>query len=249
MIGDKSVFSRIDVIVSADSRYGDSDCGETSDALRLELHSKPRKSVFVSEVTNGDIFCGLLNYGVAHQMRDRIDYSMILSIGVADYLTSENIGPMLKALEQGARVTGLALSELAPSILDGRIANTLAIWDTVALMTVGAFDLRAAKPLKDDRLAQYVRGWSEEKGEVFYNSAGVEEIIPLARLVKIFGPCIAPVAPVTGACWVVSDDPDVQKREKAKLGTKMERQMMWALSEGVDFSFLKGGVMPEYRTK
>lgn len=243
----RHVFSRIDVLISADDRYGDSDCGGTAEALRAELDLNPRNNVFVSEVKHGDIFCGLLNYGVAHQVRDRIDYSMVLSVGVAGYLTRENLSPMLDALEKGARVTGLALSELAPSILDGRIANTFAIWDSVALMTVGAFDLRAAKPLRDDRLAQYVRGWSPEKGEVFYNSAGVEEIIPLVRLVKTFGPCIAPILPESGARWVVSDDPDVQKRERSKLGTKFERQMMWAVSEGVDLSFLKGGVMPQYR--
>jgi hypothetical protein len=243
-VGGKKVFSRIDILVSADDRFGDSDCGLTADALRLA----PRKGVFVSEVRNGDIFCGLLNYGVSHQMRDRIDYSMIMSIGVGEYLVEENVRPMLDALHSGARVTGLALSELAPSILDGRIANTFAIWDTVSLMTIGGFDLRAAKAPKDDRLAQYVRGWSDEKGEVYYQSSGVEEIIPLVRLIKVFGSCIAPIVPVSGAKWVVSDDPEVQKRERAKLGTKTERQMMWALSESVDFSFIKGGVIPEYRS-
>lgn len=239
------IFSRIDVLVSADSRFGDSDCGETAAALRPALAS--HRSVVVSEVSHGDIFCGLLNYGIAHQMRDRIDYTMVLSSGVKDYLTKENMTAMLSALEAGARVTGLAIAELAPSIMDGRIANTAAIWDNVSLMTVGGFDLRAAKPLRDDRLADWVRGWSEEKGEVFYNAAGVEEMIPLARLIKTFGACIAPIMPVTGARWVVSDDPDVQKREAGKLGTKFERQMRWCVAEDVDFSFLRGGVMPAYR--
>lgn len=235
------IFSRVDVLVSADARYGDSDCGETAPALRTALSGT--KKVFVSEVRHGDIYCGLLNYGISLQTRDRIDYSMILSFGVADYLVQENVETMLEALEKGALVTGLALSELAPSIVEGRIANTFAIWDNVALMTVGGFDLRAAKQPKDDRLALYVRGWSEERGEVFYNAAGVEEIIPLVRLVKTFGPCIAPVEPVTGGRWVVSDDPDVQKREQSKLGTKFERQMRWCVAEDVDFSFLRGGVL------
>jgi hypothetical protein len=261
-IDGKCVFSRIDVLVSADERYGDTDCGLTEEALAVAKTKYAEKfldnnvdipSVFtnskVSVVRNGDIFCGMLNYGVAHQMRDRIDYSMILSGGVKDYLTTENVTMMLSALEAGARVTGLAITELAPSILDGRIANTCAIWDNVSLMTVGGFDLRAAKPLKDDRLADYVRGWSSEKGEVFYNAAGVEEIFPLVRLVKTFGPCIAPIQPVTGARWEVSNDPDVQKREQSKLGTKFERQMRWLVAEDVDASFLKGGVMSEYRNQ
>lgn len=256
VIEDMKVFSRIDVLVSADSRYGDVDCGETLSAMRLfverlepEYASLLMKNVHLAEIRHGDIFCGMLNYGVVKQMRDRIDYTMILSTGVKDYLTVDNLVAMLSALEQGARVTGLAISELAPSILDGRVANTFAIWDNLSLMTVGGFDLRAGKPLKDDRLADYVRGWSEEKGEVFYNSAGVEEIIPLVRMVKLFGPCIAPTQPINGVRWVVSNDPDVQKREQAKLGTKYERQMRWAVTENVDFSFIRGGVLPEYRQK
>ncbi len=256
-INGRRVFSRVDVLVSADARYGDTDCGDTLRALENffdsgdagESRGHFRRDVHIAEVQNGDIFCGMLNYGVAHQMRDRVDYSMILSIGVRDYLTEENMQTMLEALEKGAKVTGLAITELAPSILDGRIANTAAIWDNVSLMTVGGFDLRAAKPLKDDRLADYVRGWSVEKGEVFYNAAGVEEIFPLVRMVKLFGHCIAPVLPQTRARWEVSNDPDVKRREQAKLGTKYERQMRWLVAEDVDFSFLKGGVMPEYKNQ
>ncbi|MBX4195807.1 hypothetical protein KW796_02545 [Candidatus Parcubacteria bacterium] len=260
----KLVFSRIDVLVSADDRYGDTDCGLTREAIEKALaedrqeaidyaiqrdqpHPGGLDTIHVAEVGNGDIFCGMLNYGIAKQVRDRIDYTMILSFQVMKYLTVENVEPMLTALEAGARVAGLALTELAPSILDGRIANTFAIWDNISLLTVGGFDLRAAKPLKDDRLADYVRGWSAEKGEVFYNSAGVEEMFPLIRMIKLFGPCTAPIHPVTGGRWEVSNDPDVQKREQSKLGTKFERQMRWAVAEDVDFSFLRGGVMPEYR--
>lgn len=242
------VFSRVDVLVSADHRFGDTDCGETASALKQVL-AGVYKNTYTSEVHHGDIFCGMLNYGVAHQIRDRIDYSMILSIGVKDYLTAENMKAMLDALEAGARVTGLAITELAPSIMDGRIANTCAIWDNVSLMTVGGFDLRASKPLKDDRLMNYVRGWSPEKGETFYAAAGVEEMIPIIRLIKNFEPCVAPIVPVTGAPWVVSSDPEVQKREQSKLGTKFERQMRCAVAEDVDFSFIRGGVMKEYRSK
>lgn len=251
MIDGRQVFSRIDIMVSADSHYGDTDCGLTREELIKNVFTVNRQinQIHISEISHGDIYCGMLNYGVANQMRDRIDFSMILSSGIKNYITSENISAMLEALEKGAKVTGLAITELAPSILDGRIANTCAIWHNVSLITVGGFDLRASKPLKDDRLANYIRGWSLEKGEVFYNAAGVEEIFPLIRLIKNFGPCIAPILPVTGARWEVSNDPDVQKRELSKLGTKFERQMRWAVMEDVDFSFIKGGVMPEYRKK
>ncbi|MEK7599139.1 MAG: hypothetical protein AAB474_01650 [Patescibacteria group bacterium] len=251
IIGGRQVFSRIDILVSADNRYGDTDCGLTREALLKKIDQLINKNkIYVTEISHGDIYCGMLNRGVADQMLYGLEFSMILSSGVKDYLTFENMTAMLEALERGARVTGLAITELAPSILEGRIANTCAIWDNISLMTVNGFDLRAAKPLKDDRLANYVRGWSLEKGEVFYHAAGVEEILPLIRLIKHFGgPCIAPILPVTGARWEVSDDPDVQKREINKLGTKFERQMRWAVMEDVDLSFIKGGVMPEYRVK
>lgn len=254
------LFSRIDVLVSADDRYGDTDCGGTAKAVRDHLEEEIREEyrwqqehdsiatsekikIVIREVKNGDIFCGMLNYGVAKQMRDRIDYTMILSIGAREYLTAKNMEAMLLALAAGAKVTGLAITELAPSIMEGRIANTCAIWDNIDLMTVGGFDLRAAKALKDDRLVDYVRGWSEEKGEVFYAASGVEEIIPLVRMIKLFGACIAPIMPLTGARWEVSKDPDVQKREQSKLGTKYERQMRWVVAENVDFSFIRGGVV------
>lgn len=250
-------FSRIDVLVLADSHYEDSDCGETMKALlgwrdALEpAYIRTHLSgghIHFSEVTQGDIYCAVLNHGIAHQMLDGdIDYSMILSSGVKDYLTVENMRAMLEALEKGARVTGLAITELAPSILDGRIANTCAIWDNVSLMTVGGFDLRASKPRKDSSFRTKVHGWAPDKQEFVYDAAGVEEIFPLVKMVKLFGPCIAPILPVTGARWVVSDDPDVQKRETGKLGTKFERQMRWLAAEDVDLSFLKGGIMPEYR--
>src|SRR6185436_17324721 len=75
VIEGKSVFSRIDVLVSADGRYGDTDCGDTPRALNQAIDGAYRNT-YVSEVKCGDIFCGMLNYGVAHQMRDRIDYTM-----------------------------------------------------------------------------------------------------------------------------------------------------------------------------
>lgn len=226
------VFSRIDVLISADKRYGDTDCGSTARRLRDELGEFHPRAAEVYEVRYGDIFCGLLNYGVAKQMRDHIDYSMILSTGVKDYLTAENMQAMLLALEVGAKVTGLAITELAPSILDGRIANTCAIWHNESLMTVGGFDLMARKPkIGEDK-----------------KNAGVEEIPPLLRMTELFGPCIAPVVPSTGAKWVIPDNPDVRSREEKKLASKLERQQMHATALGYPdvVEALKAGVMSGY---
>ena len=253
-------FRRVDILISADSRFGDSDCGGTAFALRRTFgQARPGyRSVFVSEVTKGDIYCGLLNYGIATQVRHGVDYSVILSSGVQSYATPETFGAMGEAAGNGARVIGVVVDELSESIRAGRIANTFAMWHNVSLMAVGGFDLRAAKPRKDDRLARYLRGWSREQkekdgnGEVFYNFAGVEEIIPLVRLIDTYGPCIAPIVP-QGAVkqWVTPDpvsNPEGYARHLKKLGTKFERQAAFAAMERVDLSFLKGGVMPEYRT-
>jgi len=75
------------------------------------------------------------------------------------------------------RASGVAINELTPSVLEGRLANTFCLWDNLALLSVGGFDLRAAKPQRIER-AHYMRGWSKDKGEVFYHLAGVEEVIP-----------------------------------------------------------------------
>jgi hypothetical protein len=247
-IENKQLFSKINILVSADNRYGDTDCGQTIHALRdwkWEKEFNP-KILHISEIKHGDIYCGMLNYGISHQMRERIDYSVILSSGVHEYLTPMNMEAIIKAHEQGARVVGIAITELTDSILAGRIANTFASWHNESLVTVGGFDLRASKPLKDDRLARYIRGWSKDKGEVFYNAAGVEEIIPLIRLIKLFGACIVPIRPQDPGAkiWTLSCDPEVRLRDQKKMATKYERQAIWAHEEDVDFSFIEGGILP-----
>lgn len=66
-VSEKSVFSRIDLLVSSDQDFLDSDCGLTAERLRTrvlnEYHGRP---VHVLEISKGDIFCTLLNYGIAN---------------------------------------------------------------------------------------------------------------------------------------------------------------------------------------
>jgi len=52
-----------------------------------------------------------------------------------------------------------------------------------------------------------MRGWSKDKGEVFYHLAGVEEVIPLVRLVETYGPCIVPVMPEGEGTQIPRTDP------------------------------------------
>jgi len=250
------VIRRIDVLVWADPRYKDADCGKTTAALRDTFRCEPAtqrevNAVRIHEVAHGDLFCGLLNYGIGLQLRDRVDYSLVVSPDARSYLTPESLRKMCEAAANGARAVGLAISELEQSILDGRLANTFAMWDTVSLVSVGGFDLRAVKPV-DERLAHYMRGWSPEAGEVYYHLAGVEEVIPLARLAATYGPCIAPILPQGEGVqrYQVPDpaaSPELWKRHVSKMGTKLERQAALLASVGFDPSYLNGGIMPAYR--
>ena len=244
-----TLFSRIDVLVWADKRYPDSDCGGTVSALNENTMFRACRRVHNFE--SGDLFCGILNYGIAKQMRDRIDYTMIASTEAIDYLNDVNVDSMLVALEHGARATGVAINELTESVMAGRLANTMCMWDTVALMSVGGFDFRAAKPM-NDKNAHYLRGMSPEGKEVYYPLAGVEEVIPLARLVDTYGPCLAPILP-WGVARYQLPDPALQSelyaRHMKKFGTKLERQTALLSSVGYDLSYLAGGVMPEYRNQ
>jgi hypothetical protein len=245
----RPLIQRIDVLVWSDQNYKDSDCGQT--AAELKKRFRNEKNLYVSEVRNSDIFCGILNYGVAHQIRHGVDYSIIVSAEAFSYMTPETMEKMVEAACHGARAVGVAINELSDSILDGRIANTFAMWHNESLLTIGGFDLKAAKPT-DDRSAHYMQGWNVVEGNVYYQLAGVEEIISLARLVKTFGPCIAPILPEgQGAQRYQSPDkitqPQLWLRHISKMGTKIERQSSLAASIDCDLSYIRGGVIPEYR--
>jgi hypothetical protein len=245
-IGGKHVFSSIQVLIAADKSRIDYDCGETGPALKRTLKDMGIRSAEVHEVQNGDLFCGVLNYGTSFLLRRSIDYVGILSHGAVDYLTADNMSGMLAAFENGARATGLAIEELQPSILAGRLANTLAFWDAIALMSVGGFDLRAAQPALSDKTAPYMRG---NGSDLYYPLAGVEEIIPLIRLTATHGKCIAPIMPTGQAQWKAPDpvaDPEGAARHHKKMGTKFERQAALAASVGADLSYLQYGVMEQY---
>lgn len=249
IVDNVQVVRRIDVLVWTDKSYKDSDCGKTAPALREEL--KEEKSVHVCEVDDADIFCGILNKGVFYQSRKGIDYSIIVSAEAFSYMTPETMSDMVDAACKGARAIPVAITELTQSILEGRGANTFMMWHNESLMTYGGFDPRAAKPA-DDRTAHYLKGWSEEKGDVYYHLAGVEEVIPLARIVDKHKTCIAPIIPRgEGVKHYVVPDPATQSelwaRHISKMGTKIERQSAHLAAIGFDISHLKGGVMPEYR--
>jgi len=243
----KPVFRKIDVLVWMDQRYELRDCGKTADAMRKALHYE---NVRVHKVEHGDLFCATLNYGIAIQ---KTDYSMIASAEARTYLNQATMERVVQALCDGARVSGVAINELTQSILEGRIANTFAIWHRISLITAGGFDLSAAMPY-DMELAYFVRGYNEQGNKVFYHKSGVEEMIPLAELVKNWDACIAPVLPCQDDGTEVRYEepnavtqPELYERYVSKMGTKWKRQIINLLSVNCDDSHLKGGVMEAYR--
>lgn len=251
----RPTISRIDLLVSSDPDYEDTDCGLMAGRLREVIaHEFPDENVFVSEIKKGDIYCMLLNYGVATQLEDRIPFSFIISHRTSCYVTEENINALLAAMYTKARVAGLILPEMKEVIRKGRVLNTFAIWHNKSLVTVGGFDLRSAKPgLVHAHLKEKVTGISHEKakrhgdGTVEYHVAGCEEIIPEVRLVRFFGPCIQVFSPsenTASECEIPLDvDPKGYHRHLAKLATKEERQRRFAAMEGVDLEFIERGLM------
>ncbi len=249
VVAGKPVFSRIDVLIYADKRFPDHDCGKTYPAM--VKHFKENKLVFIEEGP-GDIFCGLGNYGFVLEARHRCDYSVTFSPDAYAYMTTETVEAMIEAACKGARGIGVVLNELRESVLEGRLCGTFAMWHITSMLSVGGLDLRAARPT-DDRSAHYLQGWSADKGDfVFYPLAGVEEMFPCVRMVETFGPCLAPVMPLgEGVPAYEAPDPvkqpDLYERHLRKMGTKFERQVAHLATLGRDSSYLKGGVMPAYR--
>lgn len=253
-IDNRPIFSRIDFLVSNDNRFDDSDCGLTADYLRGQIRARYAGApVSVLDVKNGDIFCMLLDYGIVNQLEDRVSYSLILSHGISEYVTQEHIEALVAAMYCKARVAGLAISEIGGLVEKGRVANTCALWHNKSLMTVGGFDLRAARPERAHlHLHKKVTGESQEKAvkygtsNVEYVLAGCEEIIPLVRFLKFFGPSVAIVKPHQQYAWRVGDDGSdtvMHQRHLAKLATKELRQSHMAALENVSVDILEKGII------
>lgn len=249
VIDGKMRIDSVDVLVWADQRFLNSktkpDCGKTAQALREAFPSQ----IKVREVRNGDLFCGVLNYGVAFQTRNRVDYSLILSPEAFPYINRETFTTVIDAAANGALAIGVAIDELRESILEGRIANTFALWHNISLMTVGGFDCRAELP-EDDRFAYYFRGWEGEPTNTVLS--GVEEVRPLARMVQTFGSCIAPIVPqgeINGGYQIPDPQkqPELFERHVRKMRSKTERQSALLADIGFNLSYLKGGVTSEYQ--
>lgn len=251
-IGQIKVFSRIDFLVSSDSRFEDCDVADITQKLREKISTTfpDEKHIRVLEIKQGDIFCILLNYGIVNQLEDRVPYSFIISHTADRYITQENISTMLSAMQNKARVAGLQIDTLKEQIAKGRVINTFIVWHNKSLLSVGGFDLRAAKPLKGHVCKTVTGVCSYEKATTFtkreYHIAGCEEVIPLIRMINIFGKCISPIpATNTEKIWGPDSisDPEGYERHLNKIATKTERQEHFAKLMGVTTDYLQDGIL------
>jgi len=235
-----NVFKFVDILIPVDKRYPSSDCGLTASLIREAYSSQKR--VRVHELM-GDLFCSLLNDGILIQFESKVRYSMIVSPDAHEYLTEENVRRMFSCIEEkGSLAVGLAINELRESILDGFIANTIALWHNKSLMSVGGFNLISAET-ENDKRTHYLEGSDQDGKIVFYPIKGVEEVIPLAYMVKKYGRCISAVEPLGVGHYEVIADEDLQKRHYAKMATKRDRQDELLSLVGFHSSIIKNGLV------
>lgn len=246
------VISRVDVVVWNNPLYKDrADCGKTYDAMK-DVFAHWGVTTEVHHLTSGDLFCSALSFGVMQQAVHGCDYTVIASAEALSYMTDETMENVVKAAADGARAVGVAISELTPSVMRGRLANTFCMWHNVSLAQVGMFDKRA-EMMQEPEHGEWAHGWEPTKGPVKYPKSGVEEILPLCRMWREFGECTASVLPAgEGVQHYQMPDPATNRvewdRQQAKWLTKEARQISLAESAGFKISAVEGAVMEQYRT-
>lgn len=212
-------FGRIVVLIPEDD-----DCGTTYDALSAELSGTMPENTSIYR-PSGKYNSGALNSGITSLLVPSHSPAFIVSNKALEYLVAENVQKILAAFNENALVAGLAIRDSAVAgekdegylgVLSGRISNTFAAWDTVALNAVGNFD----------------------------SVIGVEEIAPIVRLIKAHGPCVAPIIP-TGQAGVSISALRAQHHDFV-ITTKRTRQEQEAERAGGSFEFITQGILPGY---
>jgi len=255
-----SIYSQVNIVVQNDPRYIDCDCGLTAQALRRVKQSWEvgglAQRVLVQECLSGDLYVGNNNFALREQREAGLDYIQFLSPGLLDYFVWENMAQVLEALEKGARGVGVAMEPHRESILkQGFLLDTFDIFHIESLMSVGGYDVLAAQPTRLEKarketspLFSLLTDPETGEEEYVYAYAGVEEMVPIIRLVRKYGRCIAPIDPKVKGVWKIPAGEAAQKRERLKNLSKTDRQRRVCEVEGVPLDFvLTHGVMEDYR--
>ncbi|MBI4692182.1 MAG: hypothetical protein HY773_01940 [Candidatus Terrybacteria bacterium] len=196
----------------------DYDCGKTKDFFKKGF-------LKFKDISQPDILecpgyhsSGALNKAIAVIQKSG-DYThvAIVSNKASGYLVPETIKAITDAINTGAKVVGVIVDEI---ICESRIQNTFAVWDIEALMTLD------------------IPG--------FDNETGIEEIAPIVRLIRKYGPCIAVLNPTVGKLNIRTDGKD---RHHEVITTKQERQEIEVKRVNTDFDFIQKGIMKGYPKK
>lgn len=161
--------------------------------------------------------CEVLNEGVG-QLEFTDSNALIVSGKAMSYLTPAVMHGIDQAFADGALVAGLAIDELRDVVLSGRLQNTFAVWHIDALRGIGGFDSRT----------------------------GVEEVAPLARLVKEYGKCIAPLD-VAGGTLDIAESDTARARHAEVMSTKLSRQLAECERVGSSFDEIRSGILSGYQ--
>ena len=190
----------------------DHDCGLTAPALTAAARAYDASVVSVIE-PSGHHSMEALNQGV-RKIYPHASHALIVSGKAMSYLTKEVLTAFDAVSARGAKVAGLALPELADIVSSGRIQNTFAAWNLDALIRVGYFD----------------------------SALGVEEVAPIIRMIREFGPCVAPIACADGALDI-HDSETARERHREVMRTKIEAQELECARLRSSFEFIKTGVI------
>lgn len=162
------------------------DCNQTASYIKEHLIPKYDDRVVVNDFKRGGLYVDILNDGIGILAGQGIQYALVASTEARGYLNQPTAQAMVEAICRGALATGVAIKEIERSVLCGRLANTLAIWNIQAATRAGLFPAFAEKPMN-----AYFANWRHSDGGS-YLLQGVEEIGLLARLITHNGPCVAP---------------------------------------------------------
>jgi hypothetical protein len=239
MEGDGWAITNVLSVVPLDKRYKDSDCGELVSLLRdkLDQWDCPVFGLYV-----GDLFVGAQNFALnvflnSPDDHGPVDYLIVAAPSAvqAGYLDQDTVSAMVAAFKAGAKVAPIAVPEdgIDEFVARGTAGGPIIGWDLKALAEVGkGFDQAAAQPM--------IGGDNP--------NAGCEEIHPIIRLIKEYGPCYAPIAPrnITAKKRVLEGE-DLDRHRK-QIESKTRRQLAHAASLGIDsLEFFAKGVMEEFR--
>src|SRR3989344_1856233 len=218
--------SNVLVVVPTGAQYKDHDCGLLAEAISqswLEYWSDHKSTVpaSISIIDEGreDIFVGIQDLA-AHVLSIRgCDIMVTLAPSAFRYFDLGTANEMMKAFMSGAKVAGVSIPEdgISEFVNRGTLGGPITAWDIKTLIEAGGFDQSAAQSMVGRENP----------------NAGCEEIHPLVRIERKYGPCIATIQTQARAEARKLEGEDLARHMK-QIETKTARQLAHAKSLGVD---------------